>query len=54
MPSVGFESTTPVFERAKAVDASDLAAAVIGLNTDSVLKYSTKMQIHTTLTYSRS
>jgi hypothetical protein len=30
MPQVGFEPTNPVFERAKTVHASDLAAAVIG------------------------
>jgi hypothetical protein len=32
MPRVGFEPTTPVFERAKTVYASDRAATVIGLN----------------------
>jgi hypothetical protein len=31
MPRVGFESTTPVFERAKTVHALDRAATVIGL-----------------------
>jgi hypothetical protein len=31
MPRVGFESTIPVFERAKAVHALDLAAIVIGI-----------------------
>jgi hypothetical protein len=30
MPQVGFESTVPVFERAKTVDALDRAATVIG------------------------
>jgi hypothetical protein len=30
MPRVGFESTTPVFERAKTVHALDRAATVIG------------------------
>jgi hypothetical protein len=30
MPSVGFESTTPVFERAETVHALDRAATVIG------------------------
>jgi hypothetical protein len=30
MPRVGFESTIPVFERAKTVHASDRAATVIG------------------------
>jgi hypothetical protein len=32
MPRVGFETTTPVFERAKTVNALDRAATVIGLN----------------------
>jgi hypothetical protein len=31
MPRVGFESTTPVFERSKTVHALDRAATVIGL-----------------------
>jgi hypothetical protein len=31
MPLVGFEHTTPVFERAKTVHALDRAATVIGL-----------------------
>jgi hypothetical protein len=31
MPQVGFESTIPVFERAKTVHASDHAAPVIGI-----------------------
>jgi hypothetical protein len=31
MPRVGFESTTPVFEREKTVHALDSAAAVIGI-----------------------
>jgi hypothetical protein len=30
MPQVGFESTIPVFERAKTVHALDRAATVIG------------------------
>jgi hypothetical protein len=30
MPRVGFEPTTPVFERTKAVHASDCGLAVIG------------------------
>jgi hypothetical protein len=30
MPQVGFESTTPVFERAMIVHALDRAATVIG------------------------
>jgi hypothetical protein len=30
MPRVGYESTIPVFERAKTVHASDRAATVIG------------------------
>jgi hypothetical protein len=30
MPRVGFEPTTPVFERAKIVHASDCAASVTG------------------------
>jgi hypothetical protein len=30
MPSVGFETTTPVLERTKTVHASDRAATVIG------------------------
>jgi hypothetical protein len=30
MPQVGFESTIPVFERAKTFHALDLAATVIG------------------------
>jgi hypothetical protein len=30
MPQVGFESTIPVFERAKTVHALDRAAIVIG------------------------
>jgi hypothetical protein len=30
MPHVGFAPTTPVFERAKTVHASDLAVTVIG------------------------
>jgi hypothetical protein len=30
MPRVGFENTTPVFERAKAVHALDRADTVIG------------------------
>jgi hypothetical protein len=30
MPGVGFEPTTPVFERAKAAHALDRAATVIG------------------------
>jgi hypothetical protein len=30
MPRVGFESTTPVFERAKTVHVLDRAATVIG------------------------
>jgi hypothetical protein len=30
MPVVGFESTTPVLERAKTVQAFDRAATVIG------------------------
>jgi hypothetical protein len=32
-PGVGFETTTPVFERAKTVHASGLAATVIGMCT---------------------
>jgi hypothetical protein len=32
MPPVGFEPTTPVFERAKTVHALDSAATVIGSN----------------------
>jgi hypothetical protein len=32
MPRVGFERTTPVFERAKTVHALDRAATVIGIN----------------------
>jgi hypothetical protein len=32
MPSVGFESTIPVFERTKTVHALDSAATVIGTN----------------------
>jgi uncharacterized membrane protein len=31
MPRVGFESTTPVFERTKTVHAFDRAATVIGI-----------------------
>jgi hypothetical protein len=31
MPRVGFESTTPVFERAKTIHAFDRAATVIGI-----------------------
>jgi hypothetical protein len=31
MPRVGFESMTPVFERAKTVHALDSAATVIGI-----------------------
>jgi hypothetical protein len=31
MPPVGFETTTPVFERAKTVHALDRVAIVIGL-----------------------
>jgi hypothetical protein len=31
MPSVGFETTIPVFERAKTVHALDRAATVIGM-----------------------
>jgi hypothetical protein len=33
MPRVGFEPSIPVFQRAKTVNASDRAAAVIGLKT---------------------
>jgi hypothetical protein len=32
MTQVGFEHTIPVFERAKAVNALDSAATVIGVN----------------------
>jgi hypothetical protein len=32
MPRVGFEPTTPVFERATTVHASDRAASVIGIH----------------------
>jgi hypothetical protein len=32
MPRVGFEPTTPVFERPKTVHASDRAATVMGCN----------------------
>jgi hypothetical protein len=32
MPRVGFEPTTPVFERAKTVHALDRAAPVIGID----------------------
>jgi hypothetical protein len=38
MPRVGFEPTTPTFERAKTVHASDGAAAVIGENSNHLLK----------------
>jgi hypothetical protein len=31
MPQLGFEPTTPVFERAKTIHALDLTATVIGL-----------------------
>jgi hypothetical protein len=37
VPQVGFDSTIPVFERAKAVHALDRAAAVVG--TSAVLNY---------------
>jgi hypothetical protein len=40
MPSVGFEPTIPVFERAKTVHASDRAATVIGtFNYSHIKKY---------------
>jgi hypothetical protein len=38
MPEVGFEPTTPVFERAKTVHASDGGATVIGSLTRIVLE----------------
>jgi hypothetical protein len=34
MPLVGFELTSPVFERAETVHALDRAATVIGLSND--------------------
>jgi uncharacterized membrane protein len=37
MPRVGFESTTPVFERAKTVHA--LASTVIGIRLTITVKY---------------
>jgi hypothetical protein len=39
MPRVGFEPTTPVFERAKTVHALDRAITVIGICGHSFLKY---------------
>jgi hypothetical protein len=38
MPRAGFEPTVPVLKQAKTVHALDLAATVIGLDTDSVIK----------------
>jgi hypothetical protein len=42
MTRVGFESTIPVFERAKTVHASDSAATVIGSFVNTTLVYSAK------------
>jgi hypothetical protein len=39
MPRVGFESTTPVFERAKTVHVLDRAATVIGKAKNRCLKF---------------
>jgi hypothetical protein len=39
MPQVGFEPTTPVFERAKSVHALDRASTVIGLHSACIVLY---------------
>jgi hypothetical protein len=39
MPVVGFEHTTPVFERAKTVLVFDRAASVIGVGHNAQCKY---------------
>jgi hypothetical protein len=49
IPCVGFETTTPVFERAKTVHALDRAATVIGLNETSRAKYYRRYFFNTAL-----
>jgi hypothetical protein len=39
MPGVGFEPTTPVFERATTVHASDRGATVIGVRAYSYIQH---------------
>jgi hypothetical protein len=36
MPSVGFETTIPAFERAKTVHVLDRTATVIGIDTEHI------------------
>jgi hypothetical protein len=49
MPRVGFEPTTPVFERAKTVNTSDRAATVIGAHIIIPTKKLSKLYNSTTL-----
>jgi hypothetical protein len=46
MPRVGFESTTPVFLRAKTVHALDRAANVIGISDSQVQKMRRLRRLH--------